>query len=97
MCGYKYTGSITPGFSVNRHSIRRVLTDRTLGQFGRQKKIDTGCKPLASLDIDIPFLMRYARLHPGGSGAAEPFEPRQVREEATVRRKFWVPPGNLPG
>ncbi len=34
---------------------------------------------------------------PGGTGAAESFEPRQVREEATVRRPLWAPPGNLPG
>jgi hypothetical protein len=34
---------------------------------------------------------------PGGTGAAEPFEPRQVREEAAVRRKFWAPPVILPG
>ena len=34
---------------------------------------------------------------PGGSGAAETNEPRQVREEAAVRRLFWVPPGYLPG
>jgi hypothetical protein len=34
---------------------------------------------------------------PGGSGAAEPAEPRQVREEAPVRRPFWVPPGCLLG
>ena len=34
---------------------------------------------------------------PGGTGAAEPFEPRQVREEATVRRYLWVPPDHLPG
>jgi len=34
---------------------------------------------------------------PGGTGAAEAFEPRQVREEAAVRRKFWAPPVTLPG
>ena len=34
---------------------------------------------------------------PGGAGAAETFEPRQVREEAAVRRYFRVPPGTLPG
>ena len=32
-----------------------------------------------------------------GSGAAETCEPRQVREEAAVRRPFWVPSGSLPG
>ena len=31
----------------------------------------------------------------GGTDAAEPCEPRQVREEAAVRRSFWVPSGNL--
>jgi hypothetical protein len=34
---------------------------------------------------------------PGGPGAAEAPEPRQVREEAAVRRSLWVPPINLPG
>jgi hypothetical protein len=34
---------------------------------------------------------------PGGTGAAEFPKPRQVREEATVRRSFWAPPANLPG
>ena len=37
------------------------------------------------------------RTRPGGTGAAETPEPRQVREEAAVRRPFWAPPGNLPG
>jgi len=41
--------------------------------------------------------MRYACCAPDGSGAAEPFEPCQVREEAAVRRIFRVPPGNLSG
>jgi hypothetical protein len=30
-----------------------------------------------------------------GSCAADVSEPRQVREEATVRRPLWVPQGNL--
>ncbi len=34
---------------------------------------------------------------PGGAGAAETFELRQVREEAAIRRYLWVPPGTLPG
>lgn len=34
---------------------------------------------------------------PGGTGAAEPFEPRQVRDEAAVRKFLWAPPANLPG
>jgi ubiquinone/menaquinone biosynthesis C-methylase UbiE len=34
---------------------------------------------------------------PGGTGAAEATEPRQVREEAAVRRPLWAPPANLPG
>ena len=36
-------------------------------------------------------------LRPGGTGAAEPYEPRQIREEAAVRRFFRAPPDNLPG
>ena len=32
----------------------------------------------------------------GGSGAATPFETRQVREEAAVQRRDRVPPGNRP-
>jgi ubiquinone/menaquinone biosynthesis C-methylase UbiE/uncharacterized protein YbaR (Trm112 family) len=36
-------------------------------------------------------------MRPGGTGAAEPPEPRQVREEASVRRILWAPPANLPG
>ena len=34
---------------------------------------------------------------PDGTGAAEPCEPRQVREEAAVRRILWAPPVNLSG
>jgi len=34
---------------------------------------------------------------PDGTGAAEPCEPRQVREEAAVRRYLWAPPANLSG
>ena len=34
---------------------------------------------------------------PGGTGAAETTELRQVREEATVRRQLWAPPANLSG
>jgi len=41
--------------------------------------------------------VKYAYLCPGGTGAAEPYEPRQVREEAAVRRYLWVPPVILPG
>jgi len=33
---------------------------------------------------------------PGGSGAAETFEPRQGREAAAVRRALRVPPGARP-
>ena len=47
--------------------------------------------------IDNPCFLRYPSFAPGGSGAAEPFEPCQVREEAAVRRKFRVPPGCLLG
>jgi hypothetical protein len=36
-------------------------------------------------------------MRPGGSGAAETFEPRQIREEAAVRGSLWAPPGRLPG
>ena len=47
--------------------------------------------------LDKHTHLGYASGRSGGSGAAEPFKPRQVREEATVRRSFWVPPGCLPG
>lgn len=33
---------------------------------------------------------------PGRPGAAEASEPRQVREEATVRKSFRVPPVTCP-
>jgi len=32
----------------------------------------------------------------GGSGAAKPSQPRQVRKEAAVRSLLWVPPGCRP-
>ena len=35
-------------------------------------------------------------MRPGGPGAAESYEPRQVREEATVRRYIRVPPSACP-
>ena len=34
--------------------------------------------------------------HSGGTGAAKPCEPRQIREEAAVRRFLRVLPDNLP-
>jgi len=34
---------------------------------------------------------------PDGTGAAEPCEPRQVREEAAVSGILWAPPANLSG
>jgi hypothetical protein len=47
--------------------------------------------------IDSFKSRRYPRKEwPGGSGAAEAFESRQVREEAAVRRTLWVPPGCRP-
>jgi len=47
--------------------------------------------------VDKPARIRYPSSRvSGGSGAAETCEPRQVREEATVRRSFRVPPGSLP-
>ena len=49
-------------------------------------------------DIDTLIILGYPTGRvPGGSGAAETFEPRQVREEAAVRRSLWAPPGSLPG
>jgi len=47
--------------------------------------------------VDILPHFEYACRRPGGSGAAEPCEPRQVREEAAVSRCLRVPPGLLPG
>ena len=48
--------------------------------------------------VDSEKLMRYPSCRPlGGSGAADTFELCQVREEAALRRLFWVPPANLPG
>jgi hypothetical protein len=46
--------------------------------------------------VDIPTYIGYAYARPGRPGAAEPCEPRQVRKEATVRRRFWVPPVPCP-
>jgi hypothetical protein len=47
--------------------------------------------------VDIPPHIGYPPLRPGGSGAAEPRESRQVRKEAAVSRCLRVPPGSLPG
>ena len=47
--------------------------------------------------VDIPPHIDYPRPRPGGSGAAEPYESRQVRKEAAVRRSLRVPPILLPG
>lgn len=43
------------------------------------------------------FISSMLTARPDGTGAAESFEPRQVREEATVRRLIWAPPENLSG
>jgi len=42
--------------------------------------------------IDIASLFGYACTRPGRPGAAEPFEPRQDRKVATVRKRIRVPP-----
>jgi len=42
------------------------------------------------------WFFEYACGCPGRPGAAEPFEPRQDREVATVRKCFWVPPVACP-
>ena len=48
--------------------------------------------------VDIHPYLRYPSSRPsGGPGAAESFEPCQVREEAALRRSLWVSPGILPG
>lgn len=47
--------------------------------------------------VDSPPFLGYPYARPGGTGAAESVEPRQVREEATVRWLFRAPPANLPG
>lgn len=47
--------------------------------------------------IDSRPLLRYPLAGPGGSGAAETCELRQVREEAAVSGSLWAPPGSLPG
>jgi hypothetical protein len=47
--------------------------------------------------VDIPRYIGYPHRRPGGSGAAEPCETRQVRKEAAVRRSLRVPPVLLPG
>ncbi len=44
----------------------------------------------------MPLHLGYPCARPGRPGAAETCEPRQVREEATVRRSFWVPPVSCP-
>jgi len=46
---------------------------------------------LTALPVSVMLIWR-----PGGTGAAEPCEPRQVREEAAVRRLLRVLPANLP-
>jgi hypothetical protein len=45
------------------------------------------------LTASLPWGILIRRL--GGTGAAETPEPRQVREEASVRRHLWAPPANL--
>jgi len=53
---------------------------------------------MACCGLTGPRAGRYAGPErSGGSGAAEPFEPRQVREEAAVRGCLRVPPGAGPG
>ncbi len=47
--------------------------------------------------IDNPPPSIILNLRLGGTGAAEPCEPRQVREEAAVRRFLRVLPVILPG
>ena len=51
---------------------------------------------LPESSVDISIYIGYAYARPGRPGAAEPCEPRQVRKEATVRRRFWVPPVPCP-
>ena len=50
-----------------------------------------------SFAVDIPTYIGYPHRRPGGSGAAQSCESRQVRKEAAVSRRLRVPPGSLPG
>jgi len=49
------------------------------------------------MNVDIPPHIGYPHRRPGGSGAAEPCESRQVRKEAAVSGCLRVPPILLPG
>ena len=44
----------------------------------------------------MPSHIGYAYPRPGRPGAAEPFESRQDRKIATVRKSLWVPPISCP-
>lgn len=50
-----------------------------------------------ALDLTFQFACGILFHCPGGSGAAEAREPRQVRKEAAISGIFRVPPGRLPG
>ncbi len=61
-------------------------------------QLSTDNSPLTTASLTSLFsrgILLLKRL--GGSGAAEPCEPRQVREEATVSESLWAPPGFLLG
>ena len=51
---------------------------------------------IKSFDILFSYLLFLISPFGAGTGAAEPCEPRQVREEAAVRRCLRVLPANLP-
>ena len=69
-----------------------------LGDRGGRRGVERAAEEIrAARPLTAQSFLRYACCAPGGSGAAEACEPRQVREEAAVRRKFRVPPGCLPG
>jgi hypothetical protein len=46
--------------------------------------------------VDILILFSYPPCRPGRPGAAKPFELRQDRKIATVRKCLWVPPVSCP-
>ncbi len=52
---------------------------------------------IVTIFVDSILAVKYAYSRPGGTGAAEPCEPRQVRKEAAVSGYLWVPSVILPG
>ena len=87
----KPSGGWLSGCGGLRFRVASKLYGRTPLSLARSARAAFTRARLTSTALSVILTLRS-----GGTGAAKPCEPRQVREEAAVRRSLRVLPANLP-